>query len=227
MRKLILCGNNLRSLPSQVADLYNLEYLDISRNPLKVKDVDDSNCLPLEMRLLKNLTYLSVSECNLRYIPTTVWLCISLKILDLSRNKIGLLVPDIGNLQNLVHLNLSQCNLTTLPGEIGFCTDLAEIVLMANQVESLPDSLKDCKNLEQLKMSYRTFSSLLDTYMENLISKGQIKSEHVPVVVFELEKLTNLDLKHTKVNSLPENNLKNLQELFLITIILKLLVKEL
>lgn len=201
-------------MPSAIADLHNLEYLDISRNPLRVKDVDDSKCLPLEMRLMRNLRYLNISECNLRYIPTTVWLCVSINTLDLSRNKIGHLVPDIGNLQNLTHLNLSQCNLATLPAEVGFCADLIEIVLMANQIESLPDTLKDCKKLMYLKMSYRSFSSLLDSYMENLISKGQIKSEHVPVVVYELENLRILDLKHTKINYLPENNLKNLNNLY-------------
>lgn len=215
LKKLILTGNNLRAMPSAIVDLINLEHLDISKNPLKVKDVDDSNCLPLEMRHLKNLKYLNISECNLRYIPTTVWLCVSVKMLDLSRNKISLLVPDVGNLQNLTHINLSQCNLTTLPGEIGFCSELTEITLMANNIESLPDSLHDCKNLKYLRMSYRNFNIFLDAYMENLISKGQIKSEHIPMVIFELENLRSLDLKNTKINSLPENNLLNLEEIYL------------
>jgi len=51
--------------------------------------------------------------------------------------------------------------------------------------------------------------------MENLISKGQIKSEHIPLVVFELHKLTSIDLQHTKINTLPDNNLKSLETLYL------------
>ena len=129
----------------------------------------------------------------------------------MSRNKIGLLVPDIGNLQRLVTLNVSQCNLTTLPAEIGFCVSIKEIFMMANQIENLPDALKECINLESLRFSYRSFSLLLDSYMENLICKGQIKSEHIPLVVFELEKLTSLDLKYTKINNLPDNNLRSIQ----------------
>ena len=201
----------MRTIPSAIVDLINLEYLDLSKNSLRVKDIDDTNCLPVEMRHLTNLKYLNLSECNLRYIPVSVWLCESLEILDLSRNKIGLLVPDIGNLQRLVTLNVSQCNLTTLPAEIGFCVSIKEIFMMTNQIENLPDALKDCKHLESLRFSYRSFSLLLDSYMENLISKGQIKSEHIPLVVFELEKLTSLDLKCTKINNLPDNNLRSIQ----------------
>jgi len=86
---------------------------------------------------------------------------------------------------------------------------------MANPIESLPDQLKDCRRLERLQVSYRNFSTLLDTYMENLICKGQIKSEHIPLVVFELQNLTSMDLQHTKINTLPENNLKSLESLYL------------
>jgi Leucine-rich repeat (LRR) protein len=213
--KLILSDNNIRSIPAAIADLVNLEYLDISQNPLKVKDEEDITCLPLDMRLMKNLRYLNISECNIRFIPTTVWLITSIKHLDISRNKIGLLVPDVANLDNLEKLNLSQCNLTTLPPEICFCTELTEIILMSNKIESLPESLKECKNLKFLRVSYKNFTSLIDDYMENLIRKNQIKSEHIPAVVFELENLSILDLKNTKTNNIPENNLIKLHELLL------------
>ena len=154
-----------------------------------------------------------MSECNLRAIPMTIWLCTSLNILDLSRNKIGILVPEVANLQNLIHLNLSQCNLSTLPPEIGFCGDLEEILLMSNHIESLPESLKECKQLKYLRVSYKNFTTLLDSYMENLIRKGQIKSEHIPQVVFDLENLYSLNLKSTKINNFPESTLTNLYEL--------------
>ena len=72
LRKLILTGNNLRSLPAAIGDLFNLEYLDVSKNPLKVKDAEDTSCFPIEMRLLKILKFISISECNLRYVPTTM-----------------------------------------------------------------------------------------------------------------------------------------------------------
>lgn len=210
---MILSGNNIRQLPAALADLVMLQYLDVSKNPLRVRDADDTTCLPADMRLMKNLRYLNISECNLRIIPATVWMCTSLTHLDISRNKIGLLVPDVANLQALTFINLSQCNLSTLPPEIGLCVELEEIVLMSNNIESLPDTLKECTKLKQLRVSYRNFTTLLDDYMENLIRKGQIKSEHLPQVVFELESLRSLNFKSTKINSLPESSLNSLQEL--------------
>lgn len=43
--------------------------------------------------------------------------------------------------------------------------------------------------------------------------KGQIKSEHIPPVVFELVNMISLDLKYTKINTIPDNNLRSLTEL--------------
>lgn len=112
-------------------------------------------------------------------------------------------------------MNKTKFIYTLLTFDKGFCIELREILLMANQIESLPDTLKDCQSLEVLRVSYRHFSSLLDTYMENLIHKGQIKSEHIPLVVFELQKLKSIDLQHTKINTLPDNNLKSIESMYL------------
>jgi Leucine-rich repeat (LRR) protein len=216
LRELIVSGNNLRSLPTAIKDLINLEYLDVSKNPLKIRDSNDVNCFPLEMRYLYKLKRLNVSECNLRYIPSPIWLVPSIEHLDLSRNKLGLLVPEIGSLQNLQVLNLSQCDLSTLPPEIGFCVELVEIILWGNQIESLPDTLKECVKLRELKINYRSFLvNQIDTYVEDLIRKGKYTSEHIPPVVFDLVSLTILDLSGAKINALPENHLKNLIELYL------------
>ena len=168
------------------------------------------------MRYLYKLKRLNVSECNLRYIPSPIWLVPSIEHLDLSRNKLGLLVPEIGSLQNLQILNLSQCDLSTLPPEIGFCVELIEIILWGNQIESLPETLKECVKLRELKINYRSFLvNQIDTYVEDLIRKGKYTSEHIPPVVFDLVSLTILDLSGAKINALPENNLKNLMELHL------------
>jgi Leucine-rich repeat (LRR) protein len=97
LRRLILSNNNLACLPPNIGSLVNLEYLNISNNPLIVKNGhDDYSCIPREFRQLKKLHTLIISECTLKHIPIAVWNTPSLQILDLSRNRIGYIVSDIG-----------------------------------------------------------------------------------------------------------------------------------
>ncbi|CAF5014911.1 unnamed protein product, partial [Rotaria magnacalcarata] len=57
--------------------------------------------------------------CTLKHIPVVLWHTASIETLDISRNKIGYIVGEIGNLTNLRHLRLCQMDLDTLPPEIG------------------------------------------------------------------------------------------------------------
>jgi Leucine-rich repeat (LRR) protein len=101
LRRLILSNNNLSSLPLAIGSLTNLEYLDISHNPLIIKNGhDDYSCFPREFRHLRNLQTLILADCTLKHIPVAVWHTVSLQTLDLNRNKVGYIVSDIGKLKN-------------------------------------------------------------------------------------------------------------------------------
>jgi Leucine-rich repeat (LRR) protein len=136
--------------------------------------------------------------------------------LDVSRNKIGYIVSEIGNLTDIRHLRLSQMDLDTLPPEIGFCNKLQTIDLTGNPIDNLPETLVECRQLYEMKINFKTFYKLLDNYMLQLIDEGKIHSEHIPQVLFELENLQILDLNETKLNSIPnQHTLNNLNELYL------------
>jgi Leucine-rich repeat (LRR) protein len=97
LRRLILSYNNLACLPPSIGLLINLEYLDISNNPLIVRNGrDDYSCIPREFRHLKNLHTLMLGECTLKHIPVAVWNTTSLQTLDLNRNRTGYIVSEIG-----------------------------------------------------------------------------------------------------------------------------------
>ncbi|CAF1183875.1 unnamed protein product [Rotaria sordida] len=217
LRRLILSNNNLSGLPPAINSLINLEYLDLSHNPLVVNNgFDDYSCFPREFNNLKSLKTLILSECALKYIPVAVWNVVSLQTLDLSRNKVGYIVGDIGNLSDIRHLRLSHMDLDTLPPEIGFCDKLETIDLTENPIDNLPETLVECRQLYEFKINYKTFYKLLDAYMLQLIEEGKIRSEHIPQVIFELENLRILDLNNTKINSISnEHMLLNLTELYL------------
>ena len=217
LRRLVLANNNLAGLPPDIRLLINLEYLDISRNPLRVKNaLDDYSCLPREIRSLRNLQTLIMAECTLKHLPVALWSILSLQVLDVSRNKVGFIVSEVGNLTDIRHLRLAQMDLDTLPPEIGFCDRLETIDLMGNPIDNLPETLVECRQLYELKISYKTFYRLLDDYMFQLIDEGKIRSEHIPHVIFELESLQSLDLNQTKLNFIPpDHTLLNLNELYL------------
>ncbi|UJR21005.1 hypothetical protein I4U23_024105 [Adineta vaga] len=217
LRRLILSNNNISSLPPAIRSLVNLEYLDISRNPLRVKNgIDDYSCIPREFNSLKNLHTLIMAECTMKHIPIAVWNTISIETLDISRNKVGYIVGDIGNLADIRHLRLSQMDLDTLPPEIGFCDKLQTIDLTGNPIDTLPETLVECRQLYQFNINFKTFYRLLDNYMLELIDEGKIRSEHIPQVIFELEGLLTLDLNYTKLNFIPnEQTLLNLNQLYL------------
>ncbi|KAL8577735.1 hypothetical protein ACOMHN_065552 [Nucella lapillus] len=212
---LILASNNLRSLPLEVRRMKSLIKLDISRNGIRCTHPGDFSGLPQELDSLTDLEELKISECNLPYVPPTIWRMTQLKVLDLSRNKINILPPEVGQLVELRRLNLQQTNITSLPPEIAYCQDLEEILLWGNSIETLPDTLPEMPKLRVLALNYRSFCGVVDPYMENLLKKRQINSEHIPVVVFELPALEVLDLESTKLNNLPDVYNISLREFYL------------
>ncbi|XP_076450494.1 LOW QUALITY PROTEIN: malignant fibrous histiocytoma-amplified sequence 1 homolog [Babylonia areolata] len=212
---LILASNNLRSLPMEVRRMKSLIRLDISRNGIRCTHPGDFSGLPQELESLTDLEELKISECNLPYVPPTIWRLTQLRALDLSRNKINILPPEVGQLVELRRLNLQQTNITSLPPEIAYCQELEEVLLWGNSIETLPDTLPEMPKLRVLALNYRSFCGVVDPYMENLLRKRQINSEHIPVVVFELPALEVLDLESTKLNNLPDVYTISLKEFYL------------
>ena len=102
LRRLILSENNLSEIPSGIHALINLEYLDISRNPLRLKDdLDDYSCIPREISSLKKLHTLLMAEDTLKHIPVAIWDIASLQSLDLSRNKVSFIPGEIGRFRTI------------------------------------------------------------------------------------------------------------------------------
>ncbi|XP_067952197.1 malignant fibrous histiocytoma-amplified sequence 1 homolog [Watersipora subatra] len=213
--ELDISGNNLRSVPADIHKLTELRALNLSQNSIKCTAVSDYSGLPKDLAKLKFLQIIAISECNLRFVPTVIFECVGLKRLDLSRNKFQLLPPDIGNLVELEHLDMSETSIKSLPPEIAYCERLKEINLYGNILEMLPETMRELHELTELKVNARSFHSHLDEYMNKLLRNGQIKSEHIPSVLFDIPELRTLDLDGTRINNLPEENSCKLEELYL------------
>ncbi|XP_064635287.1 malignant fibrous histiocytoma-amplified sequence 1 homolog [Lineus longissimus] len=217
IQELLMSGNNIRFIQPEIKKLTNLVKIDISKNGIRSNSPNDFGGLPLEMQQLTNLQQLCASECNFRYVPPVIWKIPSLRYLDISRNKIHVLPPDVGNLFNLEVLNLQQTNIVTLPIEIVYCEALAELLLWGNSMESLPETMLELHKLHTMKINNRSFAQLVvqDAYMENLLSKGQIQSEHIPQVLYEIPQLERIDLEECLINNIPQKCQTSLKEFLL------------
>lgn len=198
--------NMLHSIPMDIRKFDQLSLLNVSRNPLTQTEFSG---LPTELSRLPHLRVLFLSECNLTSVPGVVWRCRRLEVLDIGRNKIRLISSEIGGLSDLRYLNAQYTGVRTLPSEIALCQKMREIVLWGNPIETLPSSLKHLENLRHLVMNFHNLGSHVETHMIGLIRKGQLQSEHIPRVVFQLPSLESLNLEETWINSLPEQGRAN------------------
>lgn len=209
-----LSGNNLKSLPPEITRWDKLEKLDLSKNyGLRRTKANDNTSLPQEILTLVNLRELIISECNLQRLPPIIWQMTNLQVLDVSRNKINILVPEVGNLSNLKKINLKHTNITSLPPEIVYCQDLEEILLWGNKITTLPETLPELLKLKTLGLNYRDFCGQMDAMREKFLNTGQVKSDYIPQIVFDLPALESLDLEGTKINNMPETTNHGLREL--------------
>lgn len=100
---LILSNQQLTKVPPYVFEETNLTTLDLAGNLLE-------GALPAEIRQLKNLRVLNLSDNNFTGIPAEVGQLSQLEVLDVSNNPITGLPHEIGNLQNLKVLDLRGTN---------------------------------------------------------------------------------------------------------------------
>ncbi len=109
--KLDLSGQGLTSVSRSVFDRTDIEVLDLSDNEL-------SGALQGEVRFLKNLHTLDLSDNNFTGVPAEVGQLSRLEILDLSNNPLTGLPNEIGNLKNLKVLDLRGTSYSTQDLEV-------------------------------------------------------------------------------------------------------------
>lgn len=98
-----LSGQNLTLVPAVIFSETEIEYLDLSNNNL-------TGALPAEVRLLKNLKILDLSQNDFTGLPAEIGQLQNLEVLNLSGNPITGLPSELGNLMNLKLLDLSETN---------------------------------------------------------------------------------------------------------------------
>ncbi len=128
-----LSGNQLTSVPPELAKLTNLTSLVLSGNQL--------TNLPPELAKLTNLTSLVLWNNQFVELPPELAKLTNLTNLDLSGNQLTSVPPEIAKLTNLTSLVLSYNQLTSVPPELAKLTNLTYLDLSRNQLPIPPETL--------------------------------------------------------------------------------------
>lgn len=129
----------------------------------------------------------------------------NLRTVDLSGNKIEVLLPSIGNFLQMKSLTLNSNRLSSLPAEIGKLKKLETLSLNGNRIQQLPPTLGQLKALRTLSLSGNQISEFplgLGTlrHLDLLdLSRNQIQS--VPAEVSELQAI-EINLNQNQISVL-------------------------
>eukprot|EP01113_Clastostelium_recurvatum_P042310 TRINITY_DN684_c0_g1_i2.p1 TRINITY_DN684_c0_g1~~TRINITY_DN684_c0_g1_i2.p1 ORF type:complete len:491 (-),score=96.29 TRINITY_DN684_c0_g1_i2:1007-2272(-) len=169
LRTLILNGNQLTALPSDLGKLKNLEKLEVGNNQVAA--------VPKELGRLGRLEELSLTGNPIDYIPPHLGGCSSLEVLDLSNCLIAGLPEEFTLCTRLMELNLGNNRLRELPEGMGRMTRLVVLNLMDNQLADLPLSLGFCVGLGKLGAGISIARNPIKS--EDMLAKYAIGVDHL------------------------------------------------
>jgi internalin A len=206
-KELDLSGQNLTSLPEELAQLTQLETLRLGLN-LSTFRRNFLTALPDWLANLTNLQYLQLSSNKLTALPDWLAKLTNLQYLNLNHNQLTALPDWLANLTNLQSLHLSSNKLTALPGWLANLTNLQSLQLSSNKLTALPDWLAKLTNLQYLQLSSNKLTALPD-WLANLtnllylfLNENQLAA--LPDWLANLTNLLYLDLSENQLTALPD-----------------------
>lgn len=198
------------------AQLSNLKYLNISHNFIEDIPVLTFNGLP-------SLEVLDVSHNNLLYIPHQVFGPMSkLQYLDISYNKIATFLDYYFNpnreLRALFLNNNSLVKITS--NALVNLKELETLDISSNKLDYIPKSLFDnFEKLKELNLSHNHFQNISQDAFKNLknlmwLNLGSNRLKLLPPMLFQNnENIKTIYLDHTELTVIQNTNFKGLSSL--------------
>ncbi|KAL2899316.1 hypothetical protein RDABS01_024398 [Bienertia sinuspersici] len=163
-RVLDLSNNYIRDIPNKIDSLTSIQKLILNAN-----EISDDSINWQGITELKCLTYLSLNQNHLTYLPSSLGSLTSLEQLHVTGNKLGSLPAEIGLLTQLEILKVNSNRISAMPSNIGDCHALIEVDISSNLLTELPETFGNLQKLRVLHLSNNGLKILPSTLFENCV----------------------------------------------------------
>ncbi|XP_059288596.1 plant intracellular Ras-group-related LRR protein 4-like [Lycium ferocissimum] len=159
--------------------------------------------IPDSLGKLSNLVTLDLSENRIAVLLTTIGGLSSLQKLDLHGNRIVELPDSIGDLLNLVYLDLNGNNLKTLPSTLVRLTRLEEVDLSSNMLSVLPETVGSLVSLRKLIVETNDLEELPHSIGQcNSLKELRADYNHLKALPEALGRMGSLEILSVRYNNI-------------------------
>lgn len=222
LQDLNLSHNHFEMIPSVIGCFQQIQFLDLSNNPiqkildgtitelLQLRELRLNTCailfLPANIGRLLNLETLELRENYLENLPPTIKLLQRLKLLDMGRNNFEDLPSELGQLTSLEELILDENNLCDI-SPVGDLVNLKHLDIASNRLDMFPSEICNCTLLEILDCDGNEFEVLPDAIgnLTNLVRLNMnfVGLKFLPSSIGMCQALEEIKFQENYVQHLP------------------------
>nr|XP_057927298.1 leucine-rich repeat-containing protein 2 [Doryrhamphus excisus] len=190
----------------------------VSELASQLKIAGDEACsrqdFPRELQWMTYLREWHVTGTQIQKLPDYLSSFTLLAVLDLPKNALTELPPDIGEMRLVVFLGVPAFNQAPFPGKL---VALRELNVSFNRLRGVPAQLGDCQNLERLELAGNANLCQLPFELSALkklrhLDVAQNNMASIPICALRMSNLQLLDLSHNRLSDLPQD-MDRLQQL--------------
>ncbi len=197
-----------------------VKYVTYVPDTVTVFEVVRAEVYDLDIPKDNKIEVLSLTNCGLDRIPSSIKHCKHLQRLNLEGNRIKHIPRWLSSLDSLEEINLNFNKLNLKRRDIRRLSKVEDVLMAGNGIKKLPDNVGVLR-CESLNLSKNQLSTLPKSFAEMKQARYLIfyenKFEAIPEVLACFNDLKHLDFYKNKITEIPDfiGDMDNLQQLFL------------